>query len=304
MILNGRVKVTCEHRRRLHMPLARLFGTAAFLWCSGHGGAEPDGPSPAMIDLSRAVVVAPASLSRPEQKAVALLVEDVARRAGVRWEVVHRWPVADSAAAVIAVGQVSAVKDFAAPFAAGPGAGTQPNGHEGFHIRAVASGPSVLVIGNDARGVLFGVGRLLRELRTSQGRVSLPATFQVSTSPRYPLRGHQLGYRPKTNSYDGWDLAQWERYIRDLAIFGTNAVELIPPRSDDDADSPHFPLPPVDMMVGMSRLLDDYGLDVWIWYPAMDRDYGDPATVAAALKEWDDVFRKLPRVRRGFRARR
>ena len=35
----------------------------------------------------------------------------------------------------------------------------------------------------------------------------------------------------------------WEQYIRDLAIFGTNAIELIPPRSDDAADSPHFPLP-------------------------------------------------------------
>ena len=74
-----------------------------------------------------------------------------------------------------------------------------------------------------------------------------------TTAPEYPLRGHQLGYRPKTNSYDAWDLAQWEQYIRDLAVFGTNAIELIPPRSDDDADSPHFPLPPMEMMVGMSR---------------------------------------------------
>ena len=36
-------------------------------------------------------------------------------------------------------------------------------------------------------------------------------------------------------------VAMWEQYIRDLAVFGTNAIELIPPRSDDDADSPHFP---------------------------------------------------------------
>ena len=154
----------------------------------------------------------------------------------------------------------------------------------------------MLVAGNDARGVLFGIGRLLRELRTTEGRVLLPSEFQLETAPRYSLRGHQLGYRPKTNSYDAWDLPRWEHYIRDLAIFGTNAVELIPPRSDDDAESPHFPRPPLEMMIGMSRLLDDYGLDVWIWYPAMDRDYSDPRTVAAALTEWDEVFRKLPRL--------
>ena len=46
----------------------------------------------------------------------------------------------------------------------------------------------------------------------------------------------------------------WEQYIRDLAVFGTNAIELIPPRSDDAADSPHFPLPPMRMMIEMSRL--------------------------------------------------
>jgi hypothetical protein len=88
----------------------------------------------------------------------------------------------------------------------------------------------------------------------------------------------------------------WEQYYRDLIVFGCNAVELIPPRSDDEADSPHFPRPPMEMMIGMSRLADAYGLDVWVWYPAMDRDYGDPATVEKALAEWAEVFRKLPRL--------
>ena len=123
----------------------------------------------------------------------------------------------------------------------------QPAGKEkeGFRIqtaKADGDAPVIAVVGNDARGVLFGVGRLLRELRMTPGRVVLPDQLNLASAPRYPLRGHQLGYRPKTNSYDAWDLAQWERYIRDLAVFGTNAVELIPPRSDDAADSPHFPV--------------------------------------------------------------
>src|SRR5439155_840289 len=50
------------------------------------------------------------------------------------------------------------------------------------------------------------------------------------------------------------------------------------------------------MMVEMSRIADEYGLDVSIWYPAMDRDYSDPKTVEFALKEWGDVFRQLPRI--------
>ena len=62
--------------------------------------------------------------------------------------------------------------------------------------------------------------------------------------------------------------------------------------------------PPVDMMVGMSRLLDDYGLDVWIWYPAMDRDYSDPGDGGRGAQ---GMGRGLPQAaarRRGFRARR
>jgi hypothetical protein len=154
----------------------------------------------------------------------------------------------------------------------------------------------VEIAGNDERGVLFGVGGLLRALEMRRDSVTLPGKLDIQTAPRYALRGHQLGYRPKTNSYDGWNVPQWESYIRDLAVFGANAIELIPPRSDDAPDSPHFPLPPMPMMVEMSRLAQEYGLECWIWYPALDPDYADPATVAAALQEWGEVFRRLPRI--------
>ena len=154
----------------------------------------------------------------------------------------------------------------------------------------------ILVVGDDSRGVLFGVGKLLRSLEMSRDRIVLRTPLQVTTAPAMPIRGHQLGYRPKTNSYDAWDLSQWEQYIRDLAVFGCNSIELIPPRSDDDSDSPHFPLPPMEMMIGMSKIAADYGLDVWIWYPAMETSYSTPEAIEAAVKEWGDVLSKLPRV--------
>src|SRR5262249_13949395 len=75
-----------------------------------------------------------------------------------------------------------------------------------------------------------------------------------------------------------------------------NTVELIPPRSDDAADSPHFPRPQLEMMIGMSRLASDYGLDISVWYPAMDQDYSNPATVESAINEWQEIVRKLPRL--------
>ena len=29
------------------------------------------------------------------------------------------------------------------------------------------------------------------------------------------------------------------------------------------------------MMAGVSRLCDEYGLDFWLWYPALDEDYAE-----------------------------
>jgi sugar phosphate isomerase/epimerase len=145
--------------------------------------------------------------------------------------------------------------------------------------------------------VLFGVGHLLRSIDFSRQAATVdPERLPKATSPKYPLRGHQLGYRPKRNAYDAWTVEIWDQYIRDLAVFGTNAIEIIPPRSDDEPDSPLFPLPPDQMMVEMSRIADSYGLDVSVWYPAMDKDYSDPQTVAKALDEWEAVFKMVPRI--------
>jgi hypothetical protein len=248
-----------------------------------------------VVDLRQAVVVVPPGLSKQETKAVGMLVDEVDKRAQIRWERSEKLP-ADSAPAVV-VGPLAGLKKVPGLDLTGLTDSAEKPAAEGYRI-AVRAGkaPVVYVVGNDARGVLFGVGRLLRAMRMERGKVTVPADFKTATAPQTPLRGHQLGYRPKTNSYDGWTVAMWEQYIRDLAVFGTNAVELIPPRSDDAADSPHFTLPPMRMMTEMSRLCDDYGLDVWIWYPAMDRDYSDPKTVEFALAEWGEVFKKLPRI--------
>jgi hypothetical protein len=219
------------------------------------------------VDLTKATIIV-----REPGKAAQVLVEEVERRTQVRWPVSAQAPGAGPAIRL--------------ERGSGPA--------EGFLVST--EGDTVTVRGNDARGMLYGVGYLLRALEMRRRSVTLPGPLNVTTAPQTRLRGHQLGYRPKTNSYDGWTAAMWEQYIRDLAVFGVNAVELIPPRSDDDADSPHFPLPQIDMMALMSKICDDYAMDVWIWYPALDRDYGDPKTVEFALKEWGEVFQRLPRV--------
>ena len=294
------MRPSCRPRHAASLLAAVLL---CVLFTTGPATGQGPLPSPpssagdsALVDLTRATIVTPAALSVLERTSVRVLVEEVEKRTTLRLQVAPQWP-ADTVP-VIAVGPLATVSSWAGAGLRGAAAAGAP-GREGYRVAVNTAGrlaPTVLVLGADARGVLFGVGRLLRELRMASGTLGVPRSFSVVSTPQVALRGHQLGYRPKTNSYDAWDVPMWEQYIRDLAIFGTNAIELMPPRTDDAANSPHFPRPQMDMMIEMSRIGDEYGQDIWIWYPALDTDYGDPKQVELALKEWADVLSKLPRV--------
>ena len=52
---------------------------------------------------------------------------------------------------------------------------------------------------------------------------STPSRISTEVPAAGPPR---LGYRPKTNSYNGWSVPLWEQYLRDLVVFGANAIEL------------------------------------------------------------------------------
>lgn len=257
--------------------------------------ARNEGLPPLVHDFTEATVVVPRETTGPERKALQFLLEEIESRTLVRWTVASRVPAASPA---IVLGRFAEVRTILGESADGLDLQEDAVGPEGFRIATVdhSGSPLLVIAGRDARGVLFGVGHFLRKLHMGPARAGLMEALDVTTTPRYTLRGHQLGYRPKVNSYSGWDLPQWERYFRDLIVFGCNTVELLPPRTDDLPDSPHFPRPQLEMMAGMSRLADEYGLDVWIWYPALDDDYGNPTTVAAALEEWAGVFKVLPRI--------
>jgi hypothetical protein len=247
------------------------------------------------IDLQHAVIVLPGSPSAREANAARVLVEESRKRCGLDWSIKSK---AQSGAVTIYAGTRASWSKLGQQVA-GVASASHTLPAEGFALQTGtdANGRWIAIFGTDERGLLFGVGKLLRSVVFSRQNARVNANLlKISSSPHYPLRGHQLGYRPKTNAYDGWSVEMWEQYIRDMAMFGTNAIELAPPRSDDLPDSPHFPLPPARMMVEMSRIADDYGLDVWVWYPAMDHDYSDPHTVESAIEEWGKVLQTLPRV--------
>ena len=264
-----------------------------------------------LVDLSSAtIVVRPDPRPAAERAASEVLVEELEARLGARLAVSTTWP---TSAPVIIV--VTSAGRAGSPSPAGmrphdaspwpgapavPAASSAAPGPEGFRLRVTSDGGRtvVWVLGADGRGALFGVGHLLRTLRwvpggTSTLRRGVPSTLDVTSSPAYTIRGHQLGYRQHSNTYDAWDEARYDRYIRDLALFGANSIENIP--LQDTRVSPHFRLPRDEMNVAISRVCARYDLDYWIWTPA-DFDLADTARRAQMLDTLEAMFAKMPRL--------
>ena len=163
-------------------------------------------------------------------------------------------------------------------------------GKDGFRLLHSHNKSTIIICGKDSRSILYGIGWLLRKSSLLPGQIQVPVSISISTTPEYAIRGHQLGYRPKTNAYDAFSVAQFDEYIRELALFGANSIEIVPPRTDDDATSKHMKLPPLQMIAEQSHICKSYGLDVWMWYPNMGTNYNNPVTVAQELQERATVF--------------
>ena len=100
----------------------------------------------------------------------------------------------------------------------------------------------------------------------------------------------------QTNSYDSWTSEMFKAYILDLAVFGTNHIDLIPPNSDDFSSSPHRLVNPLAMLNAVSAAADAYDINCSLWYPAMYDNYSNPSVMAAAEAEWTSVFTAMPRI--------
>jgi hypothetical protein len=260
----------------------------------GAAAADSGRDTAGRLDFSTAVIVAPPNLGPAEEKAVTVLREEIQKRTGIRLEQAAQWP--ESRRPVIALGLQSQVKQFAGPLTAELEK-TRAPGPEGF-VLTVQRQPqeAILIAASDSRGLLYGVGRLLRNMELAPHAALVPEGLRIATAPKYPLRGHQLGYRPKVNAYDAWSEAQFDQYIRELALFGANSIELVPPRTDDQRASRHMKVAPLEMMARLSQIIDSYGMDVWIWYPNMGKDYTDETAVRAELAEREEIFRRLKRI--------
>lgn len=268
------------HRVRLAATLAAVL--AASLAASPAARAEG-------LDLSAASVAIRADASDLERVASRVLIEEIALRAGVELREGESPGAGPRVSIEVAPAGSSEFADLRA---------------EGYALLASpppagSSAPAVRIVGADARGALFGVGRLLRELELRPAKDGAPAVVRlrgplaIRTSPAYPIRGHQLGYRNRANSWDAWTREQFDRHIRELAFFGNNAIENIP--FQDESVAPHMKFSREELNRVMSEICAKYGQDYWVWTPA-DFDLNDAALRADAIAKHERLYADCPRL--------
>ena len=258
----------------------------------GRNSASPPRAAAAEdVQLHDAVVVSrPGKVPLAEQTAAKVLVEEVEKRTSIRLGLSTAWPEGKP---VIAITSGTSASEWGRRVPARQGAGLPEARPEGYRLYVDSQNqqPVVWVIGADARGALFGVGNLLRRLNWSRGRLAIPSHLDIATAPAFAIRGHQLGYRALTNTYDAWNAAQFEQYIRELTFFGANSIEGIP--FQDSSETPVMKVPRPEMNQAIGEICQRYGLDYWAWVPA-DFSLKDEARRAQMLKQCEEFFRATP----------
>lgn len=158
---------------------------------------------------------------------------------------------------------------------------------EAFRIDRQAA--TVTIRAASTGGFVYGAGWLLRH----SDNLTLSLSTPVSERPQQTIRGTQIGYRFKNNSYDAWTPAMLRRRIEDFALWGANRIQIIAPRSDDAPTSPLMPVPPEQAVRAMAQATHDLGLDVALFYPLLG-DYDGGAADAAEARQFDALLKTLP----------
>ncbi len=150
----------------------------------------------------------------------------------------------------------------------------------------------IWLVCNRTRAVIYALGDLLRISEFNDKQITIKNDLAYLSHPAYPIRGHQLGYRNTANSYDAWSVDFYRKYILDLALFGTNAIENIPFSRDD---SPHMKIPVAEMNIALSNICRQYDLEYWIWTPA-SFDLRDSSLRDDALSTHNKLYKDLPKL--------
>jgi len=237
------------------------------------------------------ILISPQIKSPIQETAGKILVEEIEKRTALHLGLTNNW----DAKTTIALALANENELFGEEVPAREGEDPQELQKEGYRIfhESKADKSILWVVGADARGILYGIGKLLRMAKMSNRTITIDSNIDFSESPEYALRGHQFGYRNTANSWDSWTVEQFDQHFREQVLFGANSFENIP--FQEASSSPHFKVDPQIMEVELSKICEKYDADYWVWTPA-PHDLTIKNAHRDGLEEQEAFYAKCPRL--------
>lgn len=109
-------------------------------------------------------------------------------------------------------------------------------GPEGFVLHR--RGNTVRIIGVDQRGVIYGIGELLRQMSFREKSVELPDELSMRSAPAFEVRGANIGQGHTITQLTGsrhWTEEEWQQAVIGYVLAGANTLSLGYGVSENDA---------------------------------------------------------------------
>lgn len=144
----------------------------------------------------------------------------------------------------------------------------------------------IFITAHRLRGLIYGFAEFLKKAVYENDKIFLIKDISIKRNPSMQIRGHQLSYTDMNNTVDMWSKAEYERYIRDLMLFGTNMVEADSGVREEKSTLMRFSQK--EMLVAMSEICVDYDIDLSVWHELWSKD-SDEETLDKMHKLYDDL---------------
>lgn len=144
----------------------------------------------------------------------------------------------------------------------------------------------IFIIAHRLRSLIYGFAEFIKSSVYDGNKIYLVKNISISRTPSMKIRGHQLSYTDMNNTVDMWGKAEYERYIRDLMLFGTNMVEADSGVREETSTLMRYSQK--EMLIAMSEICVEYDIDLSVWHELWTKD-SDEETIAKMHKLYDDL---------------
>ncbi len=121
------------------------------------------------------------------------------------------------------------------------------------------------------RGLIFAIGHFFRKSVVKDNRISLVYDISGRYAPVKSIRGHQIGYRQTSNTYDAWDIPEYRRYCLEMMYFGANTCEHIPYEHACSDRNAIMRRDEQELLCEAAKEAKKLGMDVSLWYPNCEK---------------------------------